>query len=210
MAKAKKSVMVQIPSSAIKNEVTIEWGGYEICVTRTITLPKMLEFVANAAESCFGDDGSFIPEIMDFAVKSNIISMYTNIKLPKDLKKQYELLYMTNLCEEVVKQINNQQITEILNSVASKVKYNADSRVNQAHAEIRKIAEGFAETKERLDILTGFFSDADIREVVEKFANMDEKAFVREYAATLQHNKIDTAEEAVPVTSIFGKPEVDA
>lgn len=207
MAKAKKSVMIQIPSRSIENETVIEWGGYEICITRTITLPKMLEFVANAAESCFGDDGSFIPEIMDFAVKSNIISMYTNIKLPKDLKRQYELLYMTNLCEEVVKQINNQQITEILNSVASKVKYNADSRVNQAHAEIRKIAEGFAETKERLDILTGFFSDADIRAVVEKFANMDEKTFVREYAATLMDTKpVQTTIE----TNLFGNPEVDA
>ena len=210
MAKAKKNVMIQIPSSAIENEVVIEWGGYEICVTRAISLPKMLEFVANAAESCFGDDGSFIPEIMDFAVKSNIISMYTNVKLPKDLKKQYELLYMTNLCEEVVKQINNQQINEILNAVASKVKYNADSRVNVAHAEIRKIAEGFSETKNRLDMLTGYFSDADIRAVVEKFSNMDERAFAREYAATLQNvnNNTQPVDTSAPI--IFGEPEVDA
>lgn len=208
MAKAKKSVMIQIPSSEIENEVVIEWGGYEICITRTISLPKMLEFVANAAESCFGDDGSFIPEIMDFAVKSNIISMYTNIKLPKDVKKQYELLYMTNLCEEVVKQVNNQQINEILNSVASKVKYNADSRVNAAHAEIRRIADGFAETKSRLDTLTEYFSDTDLREVVEKFVNMDERAFAREYAAIFK-NAEDVEHAEVSSASIFGEPEVN-
>lgn len=204
MAKT-KTVTVQIPKGFAPNLVAIEWGGVEITVKRTLSLTEMIEFVANVVESCFDDSGNFMPEIMDFAVKVNIATIYANIKLPKDIKKQYELLYISNITDSIVKQVNTQQLTEILNSISAKVKYKTDSRVNAAHAEIKKIAEGFSDTKSRLDNLMSFFSDMDVKDIVQKFANMDEKEFAREYASVLRN----TPESSKPPIHLFGAPEAD-
>lgn len=194
MARAKKMVPIKIPDDFLSNEITLEWGGVELSVLRTLPLADVVEFVANVTESCFGSDGSYNPEIIDFAIKANVATKYANIKLPKDIKKQYELLYISKVCDAIVKVINVDQFEEILTAINRKIKYNVDSRVKQAHAEIQKIADGFAATQERLTEAMMNLSGIDMQELLEKFESFDEKDFAREYARA----QLELVEKPVP------------
>ena len=78
-----------VQSQAVSDTI-VKWHDVEVVVKHTIGFTDMMEFTHDAAESCFSESGAFVPEVMDFAIKSNILTRYTNLTLPEELEHLWE------------------------------------------------------------------------------------------------------------------------
>ena len=100
----------------------------------------MLEFVNNVAESCFVvDTGKYIPEVKDFVIKSNVLEMYANFNLPSNLDHRYEIIYNTDVFEEVLDKINTIQFKEMLNAIEHKLDNMAQANIEQINRQMSEI-----------------------------------------------------------------------
>lgn len=54
-----------------------------------VELGRIVEEVCNAA---FGEDGEYLPYVEDYMTKALIIETYTNIAMPQDMKKRFDLV----------------------------------------------------------------------------------------------------------------------
>lgn len=122
MAKKEK----KIPVSALKGTMSQETvtipldgaDGVDVVVQKTIPLQEVMQFVADVVASCVDEaDGRYMPEVLPFAIKAHVLTSYTNLTLPSDVKKQYDLIYNTKVVDQVVDQINQVQYFEILDAI---------------------------------------------------------------------------------------------
>ena len=131
MAKTEKRISINTMDKIMKerfdNTITEQWCDIDVRIKKTLSFTEMMEFVNDVVLSCFQEDGGFVPEVMDFAIKSNILSKYANFSLPDNLEHRYEIIYKTDAVEMVCGKINNTQLNEIVSSIKNKVKFLCDS-----------------------------------------------------------------------------------
>ena len=120
-------------AKANSNSKTITWNDIEITITPSLSLKDMMRFVSNVVSLCFvGKDNAYHPEVKDFAVKANVLEMYANFTLPKDINKQYEFIYNTDAFETVLMNVNPHQFPEVMVAIDKKLENLAASSVADA------------------------------------------------------------------------------
>lgn len=203
MAKgAKKSVKVSVRDweKATKDNfpasVTEQWFGIPITIRYTISLGEMLEFVDGVVASCFDDERGYIPEIWDFAFYNNILDYYTNITLPQDIGKKYELIYGSNIIEFVKEHISEQQWSDIECSITSKVSYIRNANIKAIEKDVTRLLDAF-EKLQRLagDMFEGVNAD-DVRNLTHALSEsgqLDEEKIVK----ALMDNQNKTEDESI-------------
>lgn len=88
-----------------------QWNGIKIMIRPIITLGETINLVNSVMDSCVDHSrGMFLPEMLDFTFRANVILAYTNIRLPHDINSQYILLYGTDLYADLLEVVNNSQI----------------------------------------------------------------------------------------------------
>ena len=158
MAKKEKKVPVSKLTGTINKETaTIPLDGAEgvdIVVQKTISLQEMMQFVVDVVASCVDEAaGTYRPEVLPFAIKAHVLESYTNLALPADAKKQYDLVYNTKVVEQVVEQIDPVQYYEILDAVSSRVAYATRKMGNLATEKVNELLvrmEAFADNAEQM------------------------------------------------------------
>ena len=131
MAKTEKKVSIalfdKIAKEHFNNEVTIQWHEAEVKVRRSLPLMDVLAFVDDVVGNCFHEQYEFMPEVKDFAIKSNILSRYADFTLPDNLEHRYQMVYCTYAVDTVCGVINTTQLQEILNvQLERNRRYNVD------------------------------------------------------------------------------------
>lgn len=185
MAKNEKRISVNAFERAMKENFTtvetVQWAGLEVIVKRFISVPEMLMFVNNVVESAFDKDGNYTPEAMDFAVRINVLTRYANFTMPKDVLKQYELVYGTDAVETVMGFINTNQLNEITSAIQRKVKYACDINVSVVQRELMKLVDSFNELQTSTEKIFEGVSGDDMNRLVSALAahgDLDEKKIV--------------------------------
>jgi hypothetical protein len=90
------------------------WRGIDIQVRKYLPLKAMLEFVKNVVGSCMSDDKGYNPEAKEFAIKTNILTMYANFTMPSNIELHYDLVYKTDAVTYVLEHIDEEQIEDVL------------------------------------------------------------------------------------------------
>ena len=102
----------------------------------TLSMEEMVKFVHTVAYGCFviagppkegapapkefePHEGDIVcmPEIKDFLARRQILTQYANFRMPKELSKQYELIFNTSVFHRVVQCINMEQMNDMLRSI---------------------------------------------------------------------------------------------
>lgn len=102
----------------------------------TLSMDEMIKFVHTVAYGCFvvagkpEDDkkklqefepheGDIVcmPEVKDFLARRQILTQYANFRMPKDLDKQYELIFNTPVFHRVIQCINMEQMNDMLRCI---------------------------------------------------------------------------------------------
>lgn len=126
MAKKGSRISINKLEDVMMENVTVipmnENKDVNITIRRTLPLRDMMQFVENVVSSCVDmDNASYTPEIKDFAIRSEILSTYANFNLPSNVEKQYELVYRTNVLDQVMEHIDKRQLDEIKTAINERI-----------------------------------------------------------------------------------------
>lgn len=144
---------------------TDEYKEIEFCDTsfmlrEHVDIESMMKIVNTVVKACFIDDGEFRPELKDFVFRWQVIEEYTNIKLPEDTRDQYRFVYESGVFGTVMNAINNEQINAIVRSIDEKIRYTADSNINELENKLNELYNSAKVLVDRIeDSMSGVDSD---------------------------------------------------
>lgn len=144
-------------------------GGMEVVITRRLSLQDMLEFADTVVKGCFrADDGSYLPEVKDFMVRSCVIRYYTNLSLPASVKARYDLLVRCDaLLGEIYSSIDQLQYSRMIDAIDEKILYLCDARSAAAEAQAEKLMGVFEQLAEQMESVFGHLDGEAVSKVVD-------------------------------------------
>lgn len=186
MAKIKKvsiNAFEKVVKENFENTVTKEWFGIPITITRTISFEEVATFVAEVAENCFLSDGRYIPEAMQPLIYCGIIRHYTNINLPSNLSYAYDLVMQSGIVEFVMSDINDSQLSDIVNAIKDRVDYSCDVKTDQFNKAIEEMSLSMSRIKDATGDIFEQLSTDDIKKVINVYGDDQavEERIVKEY-----------------------------
>ena len=152
----------------------VMWHDLLIRVRRYLPIKDMMMLVLNVTESCFSDDGIYLPEMQEFATRRYIIDSYTNIRLPENISKQYDLLMQTNIVSTVTESIDNTQLSDILMSIGRKIEYR---RNTETQAITKKADEAVRKAQDLMEQIGAIFADITPEDVKKVFSAVTDGKF---------------------------------
>lgn len=201
MAKGEKKVSIalfdKIAKAHFQNESTIQWHEAEVRVKRTLSLAEMLSFVDDVVGSCFHDRMGYMPEVKDFAIKSNILTRYANFSMPDSLEHRYQMIYDTDAVDAVCSAIDTVQLQEIVNSINSKIRFLCDSKANLIQERINSVLETMEEMRDNTKDIFGGLSQDDLKALMGAITEhgLSEEKIVEAYMEQKRMERL--ADEAV-------------
>lgn len=170
MAKGEKKVSISAVDNIIDerflNIVTEQWYDVEVKMRRSLPFTEVLAFVDDVVQSCFQRNGAYVPEVLDFAIKSNIISKYTNVSMPDNLEHRYAILYNSDLVDFVCQHINMQQLQEMVNSINRKLAYMCDTNTVSVQNRLNDLISAFETMQEKTEAMFGDVTPDDMTRLV--------------------------------------------
>lgn len=189
MAKSEKKVSIRavdnIISERFSNVVSEQWYDVEVKMRRNLPFTEMLTFANDVVQSCFQRDGVYTPEVLDFAIKSNIIGRYTNVSLPDNLEHRYEILYNTDLMDFIYKYINMAQVQEIVSSINKKLDYMCETNAAAVQSRLNDLVSSFEEVQKKMEDLFKDLAPDDLTRLISAIggAGLSEDKVVEAYLA---------------------------
>lgn len=189
MAKTKKisiNAFDKIVKDTYTPTTTVEWHGQEIIVKRNLSFKEMMEFVDSVTKTCFTlSTNTYMPEVKDFAVKSNILEKYANFALPNNLEHRYELIYSSDAVETVLNCVSHQQFNEIMASIDAKINNLAQSNIEAMNKQMNELYTAFANLQSQMEGLFSGVKTDDFSALISAFGNggLNEDKLVEAYLA---------------------------
>lgn len=146
---------------------TEEWRGLTINVQKVLNFKQMLTFVRYVVESCFTEDAEYLPEVKDFLTRCAIIDNYTNIALPSNAEKKYELVYNSDIIPFIIQYVDRNQFEALLDSIDRKIEYKAQSNIDGV---VNKVNEVISALEMLEKNVTNIFNGVD-GDTIESIAN---------------------------------------
>lgn len=187
MAKTDKKVSIalfdKIAKERFQNEATIEWHDAQLRVKYALSLTDMLAFVDDVVNSCFHDKLGYMPEVKDFAIKSNILSRYANFTLPDNLEHRYQLVYATDAVDTVCAAIDETQLQEIVNAINDKIDFLCDSKATLIQERINDVLNTMEEMRDNTKSIFDGITQDDLKNLMGAIASsgLDEQKLVQAY-----------------------------
>ena len=108
--------------------VVVPWRGKTLHVRPLIEPEETMEIVNDVMSACYNEkDDAVVPEMRDFAFRACVITRYSDVFLPKDLREQYKIVYLTDLYDTIEKRVSKAQIE----TMRSTVEHMLFHRINQ-------------------------------------------------------------------------------
>ena len=159
----------------INNTETIEWNGYTISIKRTLSLREVMEFVDNVVDTCFSsDEGIYTPEVLDFAIRYNVLVKYAGIELPDDAFKGYDICCQTDLYDEILRHIDYNQFISMEDAIDKNIEYRTNENVAAA---TRQMNEAYSAFKGLEDKLLELFGNIDKDSISKLVSALSENGF---------------------------------
>lgn len=173
MAKNEKKIPINSLDKIIKenynNIIATVWCDVDVTIKKTLAFKDMLEFVNDVVMSCFQENGNFVPEVVDFAIKSNILSKYANFSLPDKLEHRYEIIYCTDAVKFVCQFINTEQLDEITASINKKISYLCNTNVMNIQKQIMELVSSFEIMQQKTTDMFANLTPEDVTKVLSAF-----------------------------------------
>lgn len=152
MAKNEKRISINTLDKVMKekfdNQTIDMWNDIEVVMKRNLSMTETLEFANDVVMSCFSDSNGFIPEVLDFAIKSNILTKYANFTLPDNLEHRHEIIYCSDAVSFVLQHINMEQLREITASIDRKIAYICNTNVMGIQKQMAELVGAFEKMQE--------------------------------------------------------------
>lgn len=188
MANKIKRISVSAFENAVKNTyeptVTVDWNGLTLVIKRHLGLYEMAKFVDVCVKACFNpDDASYSPESKDFAIRSCIVAFYTNITLPENPAKQYELIYSSMILDAITMNVDQIQLNAIIKAIDDKVAHLASANVELVTKQMSDLYGALEGVQQQMSDMFSGVSAEDIKGVMGALSSggFDEEKIVKAY-----------------------------
>ena len=184
MAKKIKKVSVnQIDEvlDSVDRSVNIDWCGIDVEVHKFISLQDMIQFVYDAVDACFMEDGAYVPEVKWLAYSCAIVEHFTNIRLPENIDKKIALIYGTNIVGEVTNVVSQIQLQALTDAIDEKISHMLDLDVQHTRYALNSAVEKFADAQEDMQRVFGSLTKEDVQNFANAFSGgkIDEEKIVK-------------------------------
>ena len=176
MAKQKK-ILIKDLDEALKRDSrvnsisNVEWNGLTIQVKYTISLKDMMTLVDGVVRACFTDEGTYLPEVKNFALKCSIIDAYTNIALPSDIERQYAISEGSGLFEYILPYICHSQVEDITKSIDDKVSTKAQANIEMIKVQVEELYNKFDDMLNSMNEVMSQINPEDISKLSEAMSS---------------------------------------
>ncbi len=202
MKKISISQMDKVMKNLSNTEAAFEWNGITVVVKTLLSFQEMMEFAGRVKANCFVE-GEYLPEVRDFAIRDCIVDMYSNIRLPDNIEHKYEILYRTDICQEIVKYINPEQYEQLLVAIDDKVTAASESNTEELRLRIEEIAHELDNMVTEAGALFDGIDKSDIEtifEAVKSSGRIDEEKIARAYMdAANERRETESVNQGEPV-----------
>lgn len=176
MAKKKiKRISVNAMDEILKrfeNTETVQWNGLDVVITKTLSLEEMMAFADSVVKSCFDQEsGTYIPEIKDFAIRSNVMERYANFTMPSKVEYQYDIVMRSGAYEMILNYINIVQFSELMRAIDAKLQNVADANVQMVFRQLNDVVASCEGLQEKVDSM---FSGVDPADIVKLMSSVSE------------------------------------
>lgn len=172
MAKTTERISVnaferQVKANRADNITALTWGDVEVSIKRRLPLADVIEFVDDVVKTCFTqDDSGYHPEVKNFTIKSNILTMYANFTMPSNVEYQYELIYDSGIVAEVVKYIDREQLDEILAAIDDKIDAEIQIEASMLRAQVSKLVTSISDLESQFSDIFSGIGEKEIAKIV--------------------------------------------
>ena len=166
------------------NTETVNWNGLDVVITKTLSLEDMLAFVDSVVKSCFDQaTGAYMPEIKDFAIRSNVMERYANFTLPSKIERQYDVVMRSGAFEMVLNHLNAAQFNELIRAIDDKLKNAADVNIQTVFRQFDEVVDSFNNLQEKIGTLFSGIDSSDIENLMGAISDggIDEAKVVKAY-----------------------------
>lgn len=188
MAEKIKKISINKFEEAVNNSYEsthdIEYNGLTVTVKQDLSLKDMMEFVRSVVLSCFDSESSeYIPEIKDFAIRCCIFEYYTNITLPANIEKRYDIVYHSMIIDDIMRNINQVQFNAMTRAIEEKMSHLANANIEMVNREVEKLYVSFDNLQNKFATVFDGVGEEDIRNVIKAFSGgkIDEEKIVKAY-----------------------------
>lgn len=178
------------------NTVKKTWQGMTFEIKRVLSFAEMTEFIDSVMSLCFSDSYLYLPEVRDFAINSCIIDYYTNIDIVDDVNIRYNTIYCTNLIEQIKKEINTNQLNNIIDALDEKIDYRVSTNIDALLSQVDNIVQTLENFAQKAQDSFKDLTPDDIKGFVSSINNgaLDEEKIVKAYFDS-RENKASEQEE---------------
>lgn len=171
----------------------VNWYDLDIECKKFLCFDDAISFSNHICDLCFLESGEYVPEMFDFALRSCVVEYYTNVSLPNNIDKRYEIVYGTDLYYTIYNKVDFAQLDELINCAFKRVsrrleldKEDIKNRLNVLIEKFDDIADEISSVYENVD------SDTmnSIANVAANLENMTEESVIRAYAKELANTGI--------------------
>ena len=148
-------------------------NNVECIVKNNLSLREMMTFVNDVVSSCFSiDTDEYLPEIKEFSIGCSMIEGYTNIELPEELSKKYELVY-SGVIQCIIEHIDKDQFKSMLRAIDQKIKYKIQTDSSALHNKMNKIVDELEEMSKNFEKIFGSIDSDTINKIATSIVNGD-------------------------------------
>lgn len=115
--KVTASTLKRIAGVSGKQYKKVTWHSTTITVKQSLTVKEYIDTIHSIIQSCMTPDETCAVELLDFAIRSNVISSYAFVELPESLEDMFYIVYCSDLYETICRNSNSTQIDSIKETV---------------------------------------------------------------------------------------------
>ncbi len=115
--KVTANTLMRIAGVSGKHYKKATWHSTTITVKQSLTVKEYIDTIHSIIQSCMTPDETCAVELLDFAIRSNVISSYAFVELPESLEDMFYIVYCSDLYETICRNSNSIQIDSIKETV---------------------------------------------------------------------------------------------
>ena len=101
-----------------KQNITVQWHTERLTLRQFLPLKEYLETIDSVVNDCIDPStGKPVYELLEFAMRANIISSYAYVDMPTEVDEFYAAVYCSDLYDTVCKYVNSSQVAAIKEAV---------------------------------------------------------------------------------------------
>lgn len=110
----KEKDVIKFGLRGMKEFVDYNWHGRMISIKYMLTREEYIDLFGRIESMCTANDGTLLPEYVDFALRMAVVATFAGIEIPSDIDEAYKLMYHSDIFDVVRNNANKAQTESII------------------------------------------------------------------------------------------------